>query len=56
MDVVGKIMKYESGEMTEIEEVTEFFQHLIDTGSAWTLQGSYGRTAEALIEAGYCHA
>jgi len=53
-DVVSFIMDYEAGEITE-ERMIEGFQHLINTGLAWTLQGSYGRAATALIEAGYCH-
>ena len=48
---VQDIMAFESGEMTE-EEVLEFFQDLVDTGMAWTLQGSYGRLAARLIESG----
>ena len=48
---VQDIMAFESGEMTE-EEVLEFFQDLVDTGMAWTLQGSYGRFAAHLIESG----
>lgn len=53
-DVVGFIISYESGEYSE-EYLIEGFQHLIDTGMAWTLQGHYGRTAAAFIEAGICH-
>ncbi len=54
MDMVDKIMRYEAGEMADHEEVAAFFQELIDTGLAWKLQGHYGRTASALIEAGSC--
>jgi hypothetical protein len=54
VDIVGKIIDFECGNMEEGEVIT-FFQELIDTGMAWSLQGSYGRTATALIDAGYCH-
>ena len=35
-------------------EILEAWQYLIDTGACWTLQGWFGRTASALIEAGIC--
>jgi hypothetical protein len=31
----------------------ELFSELIKTGQAWRLQGHYGRTARAIIDAGY---
>ena len=34
------------------EQVIEAWQHLIDTGLAWQLQGWFGRTANDLIEKG----
>jgi hypothetical protein len=55
MDIVDKIMLWEQGEMTGKDEVVAFFQELIDNGMAWTLQGTYGRTAKHLIDEGYCH-
>lgn len=51
MSIVDQIMAYESGEMDD-EHMVPFFQRLVDSGLAWTLQGSYGRTAQALIDAG----
>lgn len=54
-DLVGFIMAYEDGGLDD-DAIIEGFQHLIDTGMAWTLQGSYGRAAAQLIELGYCTA
>jgi hypothetical protein len=36
------------------EQYLEAWQQLIDTGLAWKLQGSFGRTARALIDNGHC--
>lgn len=50
---IDNIIAYEQGELSEADTIT-MFQDLIDSGLAWKLQGHYGRTAKALIEAGYC--
>lgn len=50
-EVVSNIIAFESGELDE-DQVVEFFQELVNSGLAWSLQGFYGRTARALIEAG----
>lgn len=49
--VVKCIIEFESGQMSA-DDAVAFFQHLVDSGLAWSLQGSYGRLAKALIEAG----
>ena len=36
------------------DTIISAWQYLIDTGLAWTLQGWYGRTANALINDGIC--
>ena len=36
------------------EQVIQAWQHLINTGLCWTLQGWFGRTAQSLIEQGIC--
>lgn len=53
-DTMGFMMDYEAGELPEYA-IIEGFQHLIDSGLVWQLQGFYGRTAKALIEQGECH-
>lgn len=50
-DTVGFLMDYESGNLSE-DEIVEGFQHLVDTGIVWQLQGIYARTAVSLIDAG----
>lgn len=55
MNSVNKIIAYECGELDD-DGVIELFQELVNTGQAWSLQGHYGRTAKALIDAGYVKA
>jgi hypothetical protein len=51
--MINQVIAYEQGELDE-ESIIDMFQELINSGLAWKLQGSYGRTAKALIDAGYC--
>lgn len=50
--LLNGIIDYENGELSE-EETIALFQELHDTGLAYSLQGHYGRTAQAMIEQGY---
>ena len=50
-NLVDDLTAWELGELDHDEEV-ELFQRLVDTGMAWQLQGSYGRNAQRLLEAG----
>jgi hypothetical protein len=52
--MVDKIIQFETNGFETEDEYVEFFQELIDSGLAWSLQGSYGRTASYMIEEGYC--
>ena len=51
-DEVGLIIAYESGEL-DANGTLNLFSKLVKSGMAWSLQGSYGRAATALIENGY---
>jgi hypothetical protein len=51
MSTIDRLMAFEHGELSDTE-IIELFQHLVNTGMAWKLQGFYGRTAQKLIEAG----
>jgi len=51
-DLVGYIMEFEAGNLRG-QGVLDLFSHLIKTGKAWTLQGSYGRYAKNLMDRGY---
>lgn len=48
---VNDMIDWESGSLDEDGEI-RLFRYLIATGIAWSLQGMYGRRAEALIESG----
>ena len=50
-DTVGLIIDYESGGLNDAG-VVALFQSLVKSGLAWSLQGSYGRMAKALIDSG----
>lgn len=50
-DIVSRMIDFEMGLLDE-SETLDFFQDLVDTGMAWSLQGSYGRMANALINEG----
>lgn len=52
-DQLDRMIAYEQGELSYEDSIT-LFQELIDSGLVWKLQGSYGRTASALIDAGEC--
>ena len=42
------------GPATSEDQEIQAWQHLIDTGLAWQLQGWFGRIAQHLIEVGTC--
>jgi hypothetical protein len=50
-DLTLALASYEEGDLGE-DEILALFQHLVDTGLAWRLQGHYGRTAVWLYKAG----
>lgn len=51
MSTLDMIVAFEQGELNEAQ-IVELFQTLVNTGLAWKLQGFYGRTASAMINAG----
>lgn len=55
MDTQDAIMICEQLVPADYEEERAAWQHLIDTGIVWQLQGWYGRTAKRLIDEEICH-
>ena len=51
---INDIIAFENGELDE-DSTINLFQELVDSGAAWTLQGSYGRMANAMLESGLIH-
>ena len=51
MQLVDQLIAYEEGQLTEDEKIA-FFEHLVQTGTCWQLQGHYQRVAATLLEAG----
>lgn len=51
-DIAIDVMTYELGELSPRETI-ELFSLLTKSGMVWTLQGSYGRTANQLIHQGW---
>jgi len=43
-----------SADEPSAEEYIAAWQHLIDTGICWRLQGWFGRTASRMIDGGFC--
>lgn len=54
LDIVSMLMEFDDGTQ-EPAQTLKMFQHLIDTGAVWKLQGTYGRLATDLIRQGQCH-
>ena len=48
---IDRIIAFENGDLNN-QEVVDLFQELVNDGSAWTLQGAYGRMAVSLIQSG----
>jgi hypothetical protein len=47
---IDQIIAYESGEL-DFDDTVDLFQQLIDSGTIYSLQGSYQRVAQQLYEA-----
>lgn len=54
MNTFDAVMIAEGVQEADEETRLQAWQQLIDTGLVWQLQGSFGREATRLIEAGLC--
>ena len=51
---VQDVIDWEEGNMSP-ERERKFFQHMVNTGEVWKLQGMYGRRAQDLLDSGEIH-
>jgi hypothetical protein len=54
MDPLDAMVLWEQGALPE-DDTIRLFQRLVSTGLAWQLQGTYGRYAHQLLNAGLIH-
>jgi hypothetical protein len=52
MDMFTAVAIVEGMQDAEDEEMLDAYQYLVDTGLVWHLQGSFGRVAQHMIDAG----
>jgi hypothetical protein len=52
MDMYTAVAIAEGMQEADDEEMLDAYQYLVDTGIIWKLQGSFGRVAQHLIDAG----
>jgi hypothetical protein len=52
MKLIDQFIAYENGELTD-QQIVCFFAELVKNGAAWSLQGRWSRTANALIKEGW---
>ena len=50
MTPINAVLIAEGGIDTDQETQIDAWQYLVDTGIVWTLQGSFGRMAQELID------
>jgi hypothetical protein len=51
MDHIDRIIAFETGELDEEQSLT-LLQEMVDDGTVWKFQGSWGRTAADLLNRG----
>lgn len=49
--MIDSLIDFEQGNLSEVDTI-KLFSDLVKTGTAWQLQGFYGRTAMSMIDGG----